>query len=102
MAHRFLSWITFFNIKSNLFQFVFNPRDGPTALLIVLEDLIIILNGVSIKKKRKETTFYNLIFYNFFFKILVEKYEKFIFTKPLISMLDICLQIISSCVMQHV
>lgn len=37
-----------------------------------------------------------------FFKILVEKYEKFVFTKHLISMLDIPLQIISPCVMQHV
>lgn len=37
-----------------------------------------------------------------FFKILAENFEKFIFTKHLIDMLDICLQIISPCVMQHV
>lgn len=52
------------------------------------------------KGKRKETAFFNLIIPDFF-KIL-ENFEKFIFTKHLISMLDICLQIISPCVMQHV
>lgn len=37
-----------------------------------------------------------------FFKILAENFEKFIFTKHLTDMLDICLQIISPCVVQHV